>query len=49
MRRLFLIVVLLGLVLLAVFVVVLGAFPPEPRQQEIQKVLPNDHFDKKAG
>jgi hypothetical protein len=49
MRRLFLIVVLVGMVVLAVFVLVLGAFPPEPRQQEIQRVLPNDRFDKKGG
>ena len=48
MRRLFLIVVLLGLVALAVFVLALGAFPPEPRQQEIQKVLPNDKFEKQG-
>jgi hypothetical protein len=49
MRRLFLIVVLLGLVVLAVLMLVLGAFPPEPRQQEIQKVLPNERFDRKGG
>lgn len=44
MGRLFLLVVLLGLVVLATGLVVLGAFPPEPRTQQIQKVLPNDRF-----
>lgn len=46
MRRLFLLVVLLGFVVMAVGVVMLGAFPPEPRPQLIQKVLPNDRFGK---
>jgi hypothetical protein len=44
MGRLFLIVVLLGLVAGAAGLVVLGAFPPEPHVQQIQKVLPNDRF-----
>jgi hypothetical protein len=44
MARLFLFVLLLGLVIGAVGLVVLGAFPPEPRSQQIQKVLPNDRF-----
>ena len=44
MRRLFLLVVLLGLVVVAVGVAMLGAFPPEPHPQHIQKVLPNDRF-----
>lgn len=44
MRRLFLLVVLLGLVAAAVFLAYLGAFPPEPHPQQIQKVLPNDRF-----
>ncbi len=44
MRRLFLLVLLLGFVVLAVGMVVLGAFPPNPHVQTIQKVLPNDHF-----
>jgi hypothetical protein len=44
MARLFLFVVLLGLLLGAVGLVVLGAFPPEPHTRQIQKLLPNDRF-----
>ena len=44
MGRLFLVVVLLGLVIGAVGLVGLGAFPPEPHVQQVQKVLPNDRF-----
>jgi hypothetical protein len=44
MRRFFLLVVLLGFVIVAVGVVMLGAFPPEPHPQSITKVLPNDRF-----
>jgi hypothetical protein len=44
MGRIFLIVFLLGLVAIGAGVLVLGAFPPEPKTQPIQKVLPNDHF-----
>lgn len=44
MRRLFLFVLLLGFVAIAVGMVVLGAFPPNPHVQSIQKVLPNDRF-----
>ena len=44
MRRVFFLVLLVGLVVLAVGVLALGAFPPEPRQQEIKRVLPNDRF-----
>jgi hypothetical protein len=44
MRRNFLLVVLIGLVVLAVGFLVLGAFPPEPRTQPVQRVLPNDRF-----
>ncbi len=46
MARLFLMVVLLGLVVLAVGGVMLGAFPPEPHTQQIHKILPNDRFQK---
>ncbi len=46
MRRLFLLVILLGLVAAAICLVMLGAFPPEPHPQQIQKVLPNDRFQK---
>jgi hypothetical protein len=44
MARLFLFVVLLGLVIGAIGLAVLGAFPPTPHTQQIQKVLPNDRF-----
>ena len=47
MRRLFLLVVLLGLVVVAVGLMMLGAFPPEPHPQQIQKVLPNERFQPK--
>ncbi len=46
MRRIFLLVVLLGAVLLAVGVLALGAFPPQPHPQQIEKVLPNDRFNR---
>ncbi len=48
MARIFIIVVVLGLLAMGVGIVVLGAFPPEPRLQQIQKTLPNDRF-KPAG
>lgn len=44
MRRLFFFVLLLGLVIVAIGVVVLGAFPPGPHVQPVQKLLPNDRF-----
>jgi len=44
MARLFLFVVLLGLVVGAAGVLMLGAFPPAPHITQIQKVLPNDRF-----
>jgi hypothetical protein len=44
MRRLFFLVLLLGFTILAVGIVVLGAFPPAPHIQPVQKVLPNEHF-----
>jgi hypothetical protein len=44
MGRLFLLVILLGLVVAAVGLVMLGAFPPEPHPQQVLKVLPNDRF-----
>lgn len=43
MRRLFLLG-LLVFVAIAVGMVALGAFPPDPHVQTIQKVLPNDRF-----
>ena len=44
MRRLLLLLLLLCFVVAAVGMVMLGAFPPAPRVQTIEKVLPNDHF-----
>ncbi len=44
MRRVFLLVLLLGVGILVVGAVVLGAFPPEPGAKQIQRVLPNDRF-----
>jgi hypothetical protein len=44
MRRLFFFVLFLGVVIVAIGVVMLGAFPPSPHVQPVQKVLPNDRF-----
>lgn len=44
MRRVFLLVLLLGVIVLAAGIVVLGAFPPQPNVKQIQRVLPNDRF-----
>jgi hypothetical protein len=44
MIRIFLVVVAAGLLLLAVGVLMLGAFPPTPHTQPVEKVLPNDKF-----
>ncbi|MBN8873986.1 MAG: hypothetical protein J0H67_14210 [Rhodospirillales bacterium] len=44
MIRIFLAVVLVGLVLLGAGVAYLGAFPPTPPTQPVEKVLPNDKF-----
>lgn len=44
MRPLFLIVVLAVLVLGAVGVLLLGAFPPQPTPQPVAHTLPNDRF-----
>jgi hypothetical protein len=44
MTRIFLIVLVVGLLLLGVVMVVLGTFPPNPSQHPIEKVLPNDKF-----
>jgi hypothetical protein len=44
MRRIFLFVVLLGIIALTVGFFALGAFPPAIHPQQIQKTLPNDHF-----
>ena len=44
MIRIFLAVVAAGLLLLAVGVVMLGVFPPNPQPHAVEKVLPNDKF-----
>lgn len=44
MIRIFLAVVVVGLLLIGVGVLMLGAFPPQPHPQAVEKVLPNDKF-----
>lgn len=44
MIRIFLVVVAAGLLLLAAGALILGAFPPTPRPQPVEKVVPNDKF-----
>jgi hypothetical protein len=44
MTRIFFVVVLIGLLLLAGGVAYLGMFPPNPVQHPVEKVLPNDKF-----
>ena len=44
MARAILIVVVVGAIVLAAGVFVLGAFPPKPHVQQIEKVLPNGQF-----
>lgn len=46
MRRLFFLVVLFGAVIVAIALLALGAFPPDPRPKQIEKVIPNDKFQK---
>ena len=46
MTRIFLIVVVLGAVILGGAVLMLGAFPPEPKLQQVQKLLPNERFQR---
>jgi len=48
MQRVFVIVVVIGLLAIGIGFLMLGAFPPEPHPQEIQKVLPNDRFQPKG-
>lgn len=47
MGRVFLIVFLGGLLIVAVLVLALGEFPPHPHPQTVQTVLPNDRFPSK--
>jgi hypothetical protein len=44
MRRAFLLVLAIGALVLLIGLLALGAFPPQPHPQQIQKVLPNDRF-----
>jgi translation initiation factor 2 gamma subunit (eIF-2gamma) len=44
MMRIFLAVVVAGLLLLGAAVLLLGAFPPQPHPQPVEKTLPNDKF-----
>jgi hypothetical protein len=48
MSRIFLFVVLVGLVVAGALLLGLGAFPPHPVQTQIQKTLPNDRFTRPA-
>ena len=42
-RFLFLVLCLLLLIVVG-GVLILGAFPPQPRPEQVQRVLPNDRF-----
>ena len=44
MSRIYLLVVVAVLVLLGAGGLLLGAFPPTPQVQPVEKVLPNDQF-----
>jgi len=44
MVRIFFFVVLAGLVAVGGVVLILGAFPPSPHPQAVEKVVPNDKF-----
>lgn len=44
MGRLLLVVVVALLLVGTVGMLVLGAFPPSPRTEQVQRVLPNDRF-----
>jgi hypothetical protein len=44
MIRIFLFVVLAGLVAIAGGILVLGVFPPSPQPHPVEKVVPNDKF-----
>ena len=47
MSRVVLAVFVLVLLLLAGSMLFLGAFPPHPRTEQVEKVLPNDRFQPK--
>ncbi len=44
MLRAFLMILAAGLIALAAGLAYLGAFPPAPHVQTVEKVLPNDKF-----
>ena len=44
MVRIFLYVVLIGVVVLAGSLLVLGLYPPKPHPQAVERVVPNDKF-----
>ena len=44
MGRLFLVVLMLGLLLAGLGFLALGAFPPEPKLAPVHKVMPNERF-----
>lgn len=44
MLRAFLMILAAGLIALSAGIVYLGAFPPAPHVQTIERVLPNDKF-----
>ena len=44
MSRIFLIVFVIGLLIFAGGAFLLGEFPPNPKVQAIEKILPNDRF-----
>ena len=44
MSRVALIIVAVVLLLVVGGVLMLGAFPPQPRTEQVQHVLPNDRF-----
>lgn len=47
MSRVVLAVSVLVLLLLAGGMLILGAFPPHPRVEQVERVLPNDRFQPK--
>ena len=47
MGRVMLLVLSVLLLLALVGVLMLGAFPPQPRTEQVQRVLPNDRFPAK--
>lgn len=49
MARVVLIVVVAGAIVLGAGVFVLGAFPPKPHVQQIEKTLPNGQFKTTTG